>query len=161
MTIKKMLTRKEFINRISASSIFVLAFGSLVNLPFRGLANWNKEAFHSKQYQKSIESLYGSKILEKTSNIKILAPDVAENGASVPITVSTSIKDIENLSIFIENNPLPLIATYKLSKHAIPNFSVRVKIAKSSPIHVVLKSQQKLLSASKKIHVTVGGCAEG
>ena len=86
---KKMITRKEFINRISASSIFVLAFGSLVTLPFRGLANWNKEAFHSKKYQKSLESLYGSKILEKTSDIKILAPDVAENGASVPITVST------------------------------------------------------------------------
>ena len=161
MTMKKMITRKEFINRISASSIFVLAFGSLVNLPFRGFANWNKEAFHSKQYQKSLESLYGSKVLEKTSDIKILASDVAENGASVPITVSTSIKEIESLSIFIENNPLPLIATYKLSKHAIPNFSVRVKIAKSSPIHVVVKSQKKLLSSSKKIHVSVGGCAEG
>ena len=158
---KKMLTRKDFINRISASSIFVFTFGSLVTIPFRGLANWNKEAFHSKQYQKSLESLYGSKVLEKTSDIKIIAPDVAENGASVPITVSTSIKEIENLSIFIENNPLPLIASYKLSKYAIPNFSVRVKIAKSSTIHVVVKSDQKLLSSSKKIHVTVGGCAEG
>ena len=127
----------------------------------RGLANWNKKAFHSKQYQKSLESLFGSKVLETSNNIKIQAPDVAENGTSVPITVSTSIKEIENLSIFIENNPLPLIASYKLSKHAIPNFSVRVKIAKSSPIHVVVKSQGKLISSSKKIHVSVGGCAEG
>ena len=100
-----MLTRREFFNRISASSIFVFAFGSLLPLPFRGWANWNQDAFHSRQYQKALESLYGSKVLEKTNNIKILAPDVAENGASVPITVSTSIKGIETLSIFIENNP--------------------------------------------------------
>ena len=95
-----MITRKAFINSISSSSIFVFAFGSFLGFPLRGWANWNKEAFHSKKYQKSLESLYGTKILEKTSDIKILAPDVAENGASVPITVSTSIKDIENLSIF-------------------------------------------------------------
>ena len=160
MRMKKMITRKAFINSISSSSIFVFAFGSFLGLPLRGWANWNKEAFHSKKYQKSLESLYGTKILEKTSDIKILATDVAENGASVPITVSTSIKDIENLSIFIENNPLPLIASYNLSKNAIPNFSVRVKIAKSSPIHVVVKSQGKLIYSSKKIHVSVGGCAE-
>ena len=156
-----MLTRREFFDRISASSIFVFAFGSLLHFPFRGWANWNQDAFHSRQYQIALESLYGSKVLEKTSNIKIQAPDVAENGASVPITVSTSIKEVETLSIFIENNPLPLIASYNLKQYAIPNFSVRVKIAKSSPIHVVVKSQGKLLSSSKKIHVSVGGCAEG
>ena len=117
--------------------------------------------FPFKALSKALESLYGSNVIEKTSNIKIQAPDVAENGASVPITVSTSIKGIETLSIFIENNPLPLIASYNLRQYAIPNFSVRVKIAKSSPIHVVVKSQGKLLSSSKKIHVSVGGCAEG
>ena len=156
-----MLTRKEFFNRISVSSVSVFAFGSLLPFPFRGLANWNQDAFHSRHYQKALESLYGSNVIEKTNNIKIQAPDVAENGASVPITVSTSIKGIETLSIFIENNPLPLIASYNLRQYAIPNFSVIVKIAKSSPIHVVVKSQGKLLSSSKKIHVSVGGCAEG
>ena len=156
-----MLTRKELFNRISVSSVSVFAFGSLLPFPFRGLANWNQDAFHSRHYQKALESLYGSNVIEKTNNIKIQAPDVAENGASVPITVSTSIKGIETLSIFIENNPLPLIASYNLRQYAIPNFSVRVKIAKSSPIHVVVKSQGKLLSSSKKIHVSVGGCAEG
>ena len=156
-----MLTRKEFFNRISVSSVSVFAFGSLLPFPFRGLANWNQDAFHSRHYQKALESLYGSNVIEKTNNIKIQAPDVAENGASVPITVSTSIKGIETLSIFIENNPLPLIASYNLRQYAIPNFSVRVKIAKSSPIHVVVKSQGKLLSSSIKIHVSVGGCAEG
>ena len=156
-----MLTRRELFNRLSASSIFFPAFWSFLAFPFRGWANWNQNAFHSRQYQKALESLYGSKVLEKTNNIKILAPDVAENGASVPITVSTSIKGIETLSIFIENNPLPLIASYNLRQYAIPNFSVRVKIAKSSPIHVVVRSQGKLLSSSKKIHVSVGGCAEG
>ena len=156
-----MLTRKEFFNRISVSSVSVFAFGALLPFPFRVWANWNQDAFHSRHYQKALESLYGSNVIKKTNNIKIQAPDVAENGASVPITVSTSIKGIETLSIFIENNPLPLIASYNLRQYAIPNFSVRVKIAKSSPIHVVVKSQGKLLSSSKEIHVSVGGCAEG
>ena len=156
-----MKTRREFISKIATQSIFIFSFGSFISNPFRGFANWNKDAFHSKHYQKGLESLYGSKLIEKTNNIKIQAPDVAENGASVPITASSSIKGIETFSIFIENNPLPLIASYNLSKNAIPNFSVRVKIAKSSPIHVVVKSQGKLLYSSKKIHVSVGGCAEG
>ena len=155
-----MLTRRKFFNRISASSTFILAFGSWFTFPLRGLANWNQDAFHSRQYQNALESLYGSKLLEKTSNIKIQAPDVAENGASVPITFSTSIKEIETLSIFIENNPLPLIANYHLKEGMIPEFSMRVKVAKSSNIHVMVQTADKLYSSTRKIQVTLGGCAE-
>ena len=122
-----MLTRKELFNRISASSVFVFAFGSLLHFPFRGWANWNQDAFHSRHYQKALESLYGSNVLEKTNNIKIQAPDVAENGASVPITVSTSIKGIETLSIFIENNPLPLIASYNLGPVSYTHLTLPTK----------------------------------
>ncbi|HCP34274.1 MAG: thiosulfate oxidation carrier protein SoxY [Proteobacteria bacterium] len=157
---KKMNNRREFFNTLSGSSLVLLAFGAGVTLPLSGWANWNQEAFHSKKFQKAVQSLYGSKLVEATDQIKIQAPDVAENGSSVPISVSTSIKEIEQLSIFIENNPLPLVATYHLKQHVIPNISVRVKIAKSSPIHVVVKSQGRLLFSSKKIHVTLSGCAE-
>ena len=156
-----MLQRRTFLKKLSASSLYILTIGAFQNRPLKGWAKWNQEAFQAKEFQKSVKAIYGSTPIESTDQIKIEAPDVAENGASVPITVSTSIKDIENISIFIENNPLPLIASYNLRQYAIPNFSVRVKIAKSSPIHVVVKSQGKLLSSSKKIHVSVGGCAEG
>ncbi|GIT06525.1 MAG: hypothetical protein CM1200mP30_01550 [Pseudomonadota bacterium] len=143
-----MLTRRDFFNRISAPVYLFSLLGHFS--PFLsgdGQIGIGK-AFHSRQYQKALESLFGSKVLEKTSNIKIQTPDVAENGASVPITVSTSIKEVETLSIFIENNPLPLIASYNLKQYAIPNFSVRVKIAKSSPIHVVVKPRGKKLLSS-------------
>ena len=63
-------------------------------------------------------------------------------------------------SIFIEDNPLPLIANYHMTEGMIAEFSLRVKVAKSSIIHVVIQSQEKLLSNSKKIQVALGGCAE-
>jgi len=76
------------------------------------------------------------------------------------ILIQKSIKQIGNLSIFIENNPLPLIANYHLKEGMIPEFSLRVKVAKSSNIHVMVQTADKLYSSTRKIQVTLGGCAE-
>ncbi|MEC8477606.1 MAG: thiosulfate oxidation carrier protein SoxY, partial [SAR324 cluster bacterium] len=113
-----------------------------------------------KNIKKSNQAIYGSTPNESTDQIKIEAPDVAENGLSVPVSVSSSIKQVENLSIFIENNPLPLIANYHLKDGMIPEFSLRVKVAKSSNIHVMVQTADKLYSSTRKIQVTLGGCAE-
>ena len=113
-----------------------------------------------QSFSKISKAIYGSTPIESTDQIKIEAPDVAENGLSVPISVSASINDIESLSIFIADNPLPLVANYNLKKCVIPDFSVRVKVAKSSNIHVVVKSKEKLFSSLRKIKVTLSGCAE-
>ena len=152
--------RRTFLKKLSDSSLYILTIGAFLNHPLKGWAKWNKEAFQAKVFQKSVKAIYGSTPIESTDQIKIEAPDVAENGLSVPVSVSSSIKQVENLSIFIENNPLPLIANYHLKDGMIPEFSLRVKVAKSSNIHVMVKTADKLYSSSRKIQVTLGGCAE-
>ena len=155
-----MLPRRTFLKKLPDSSIYILTLGSFLNHPLKGWAKWNQEAFKAKVFQKSVKAIYGSTPIESTDQIKIDAPDVAENGLSVPVSVSSSIKQVENLSIFIENNPLPLIANYHLKDGMIPEFSLRVKVAKSSNIHIMVKPSDKLYSSSRKIQVTLGGCAE-
>ena len=155
-----MLQRRTFLKKLSDSSLYILTIGAFLNHPLKGWAKWNQEAFQAKEFQKSVKAIYGSTPIESTDQIKIEAPDVAENGLSVPVSVSSSIKQIENLSIFIENNPLPLIANYHLKEEMIPEFSMRVKVAKSSNIHVMVQTADKLYSSTRKIQVTLGGCAE-
>ena len=152
--------RRVFFKKILSSCIYLFTFGSGMSVNLKGWASWNHKAFKSNNFQKALESLYGSKKIETTDLINIKAPDVAENGLSVPISVSASINDIESLSIFVTDNPLPLVANYHLKKDVIPNFSVRVKVAKSTNIHVVVKSKDKLFSSFRKIKVTLSGCAE-
>ena len=155
-----MLQRRTFLKKLSDSSLYILTIGAFLNHPLKGWAKWNQEAFQAKEFQKSVKAIYDSTPIESTDQIKIEAPDVAENGLSVPVSVSSSIKQIENLSIFIENNPLPLIANYHLKEGMIPEFSMRGKVAKSSNIHVMVQTADKLYSSTRKIQVTLGGCAE-
>ena len=103
-----MLQRRTFLKKLSDSSLYILTIGAFLNHPLKGWAKWNQEAFQAKEFQKSVKAIYGSTPIESTDQIKIEAPDVAENGLSVPVSVSSSIKQIENLSIFIENNPWAL-----------------------------------------------------
>ena len=145
-----MLQRRIFLKKLSDSSIYILAIGTFLNYPIKGWAKWNQEAFQAKVFKKSVEAIYGSTPTESTDQIKIEAPDVAENGLSVPVSVSSSIKQVENMSIFIENNPLPLIANYHLKEGMIPEFSLRVKVAKSSNIHVMVQTGKSFMAAQKK-----------
>ena len=155
-----MLQRRTFLKKLSDSSLYILTIGAFLNYPLKGWAKWNQEAFQAKVFQKSVEAIYGSNFFEQTDQIIIEAPEVAENGLSVPLSVSSSINQVENLSIFIEDNPLPLIANYHLVEGMIPEFSVRVKVAKSSNIHILIKSGDKYYKNLRKIQVTSGGCAE-
>ena len=96
-----MLQRRTFLKKLSDSSLYILTIGAFLNHPLKGWAKWNQEAFQAKEFQKSVKAIYGSTPIESTDQIKIEAPDVAENGLSVPISVSSSIKQIENLSIYL------------------------------------------------------------
>ena len=155
-----MFLRRVFLKKTFRSSLYFFSFGSFLSIPMKVWAKWNQEAFQAKEFKKSLKAIYGSKPIVPSEQIKIEAPDVAENGLSVPVSVSSTINNIEKLSILIEDNPLPLIANYHMQEGMIAEFSVRVKVAKSSNIHVVIQSHEKLFSNSKKIQVTLGGCAE-
>ena len=91
-------------------------------------------------------------------NIRIKAPDIAENGAIVPITVKFDIANAEYVGIIAENNPAPLTAAFKLSEHSGGLVSTRIKMGETSPVHAVIKAGDKVYRATKEVKVTIGGC---
>jgi len=90
--------------------------------------------------------------------VKIKAPDIAENGAVVPITVSSTLPDIESISIIAAKNPSPLAASFQLSSMSEGYVSTRIKMGKTSNVIAVVKSGGKLYSATQEVKVTIGGC---
>jgi len=152
------IKRRTFLKGTLASSVIGVAVGAGVLTPRMVLAAWPKAAFDSKKVDDTLNALYKSTNLSKSNDIKIKAPDIAENGAVVPITVSTGIKDVESIAVLVDKNPQPLAATFTLPKGTEGFVSTRVKMGKTSKLTVVVKAGGKLHTASKEVKVTIGGC---
>jgi sulfur-oxidizing protein SoxY len=93
-----------------------------------------------------------------SKEIAITAPDIAENGAVVPIAVTSRIPNTQSISIIAEKNPFPLAATFDLANGAEPYASVRIKMGQTSNVRAVIKADGKFYTAAKEVKVTVGGC---
>jgi sulfur-oxidizing protein SoxY len=115
------------------------------------------DAFKQKDGKEAIKLLYG-RTAESSDKIKIDAPEIAENGAVVPISVSTSIADITSIAFVVPENPNALAAYYKIPQGTMPSIANRLKMAKTSNVIVIVESGGKLFSATKEVKVTVGGC---
>jgi sulfur-oxidizing protein SoxY len=116
-----------------------------------------EDAFRQKDGKEAIKLLYG-RTAEASDKIKLDAPEIAENGAVVPISVSTSLADITSIAFVVPENPNPLAAYYKIPQGTMPNIANRLKMAKTSSVTVIVESGGKLFSATKEVKVTVGGC---
>ena len=122
------------------------------------LAAWPAEGFAAKNAGEAITALYGSGDAADSADIKIKAPEIAENGAVVPITISTDMDGVETISIIAAENPVPLSAHYTLGEGALGYVSTRIKMGKTGDVVAVIKAGGKLYSAKKPVKVTVGGC---
>src|ERR1700761_3656150 len=116
-----------------------------------------EEAFKQKDGKEAIKLLYG-RTAEPSDKIKLDAPEIAENGAVVPISVTTSIADITSIAFVVPENPNALAAYYKIPQGTMPSIANRLKMAKTSTVIVLVESGGKLYSATKEVKVTVGGC---
>ena len=114
-------------------------------------------AFDADNTASVVSDLFEGPITE-SDQVTLKVPDIAENGAVVPVTVSTSLTDVESISVIVENNPTPLVAMFELSPQSVPDISVRIKMGESSKVQAVVKAGGKLYSASKEVKVTIGGC---
>lgn len=137
---------------------FLGVVAGFVLLPLRALAARPKAAFDSTTKNDALTELYGTSDTIETENIRIKAPDIAENGAIVPITVRFDIADAEFVGIIAEHNPAPLAAAFELSEHSGGLVSTRIKMGKTSPVHAVIKAGDKVYRATKEVKVTIGGC---
>ncbi|CAM5438855.1 Sulfur oxidation protein SoxY OS=Afipia felis OX=1035 GN=BN961_02218 PE=4 SV=1 [Afipia felis] len=118
---------------------------------------WPAEAFKQKSQDDTLKALFG-KTATASDKIKLDAPEIAENGAVVPISVSTTLPKVTSIALMVAENPNALAAAYKIPEGTLPAVSNRLKMAKTSQVVAVVESDGKLYSTSKEVKVTVGGC---
>jgi sulfur-oxidizing protein SoxY len=124
--------------------------------PTRVLAEWNQAGFNASKAADALSAI-GADSLADSKDIVIMAPDIAENGAVVPVQIIVSMPNVESIAILGEKNPFPLVAQYKLVD--FDGFlSTRIKMRETSNVLAVVKAGGKFYSAAKKVIVTVGGC---
>jgi len=142
---------------MAASTLAVATSAGLLS-PQTVLAAWPKKAFTSRKYPTALEALNGSQKMQDSSVIKVKAPDIAENGAVVSVTVTTSLPNVESISVFVPVNTYPLSASYTMSQATDSMITGRIKMAKTSDVVAVVKAGGKLYTAKKPVKVTLGGC---
>jgi sulfur-oxidizing protein SoxY len=118
---------------------------------------WPEDAFKQKGTADAIKALYG-KTAEVSDKVKLDAPEIAENGAVVPVSVTTTLTDVTSISFLVADNPNALAASYNIPPGTMPSVANRLKMAKTSSVTAIVEAAGKLYSATKEVKVTVGGC---
>ena len=119
---------------------------------------WNKAAFESHSMAETMKELGGGEPAQSKDIVFFQTPDIAENGAVVPIGVSSSIPKTESIAILIEKNPNMLAANFDIPAGTEPALTTRVKMGQTSNIYALVKADGKYYVAAKEIKVTLGGC---
>jgi sulfur-oxidizing protein SoxY len=119
---------------------------------------WNKNAFDAKTMDETMKAFGGGAPVQSKDIAFVSTPDIAENGAVVPIGVTSTIPKTESIAILIEKNPNMLAASFDIPPGTDPAISTRVKMGQSSNVYALVKADGKYYVASKEIKVTLGGC---
>jgi sulfur-oxidizing protein SoxY len=120
-------------------------------------ADWNASGFDAKTLADALKTI-GAEGAAVSTGIAVTGPDIAENGAVVPVSVTSSVPGTEFMAILVEKNPNPLSAAFTVPEGTEPAISTRVKMGSTSNVHALVKANGKWLIASKEIKVTLGGC---
>lgn len=120
-------------------------------------AAWNKGAFDAKSLDAAMAAMGVGKPAE-SADVQIAAPDIAENGAVVPVGVVSNLPKTEQISIMIEKNPNMLAATFDIPEGTVADVQTRVKMGQTSDIYAVVKADGKFYMSKKEVKVTLGGC---
>jgi sulfur-oxidizing protein SoxY len=142
-----------------AGMVALAGIGNIGMGPALAAANdkYPEDAFKQKSDADAIKSLYG-KTAEPSDKVKLDAPEIAENGAVVPISVTTTLTDVTSIAFLVPENPNALAASYRILAGTIPSVANRLKMAKTSNVIAIVEAGGKLYSATKEVKVTVGGC---
>jgi sulfur-oxidizing protein SoxY len=151
-------TRRLFVKGVAAGAALGLGLGAGASRAQPADASqWPKDAFTQKTEAGAIKAVYG-KDAEVSDKVRLDAPEIAENGAVVPISVSSTLADVTSIAILVSENPFPLAAMYKIPAGTSAMVANRLKMAKTSKVVALVESGGKIYSASKEVKVTVGGC---
>ncbi len=152
------MIRRTFLKGTLAGGTVAVAVGAGLLTPRMVLAAWPKAAFESKSVNDALSNLLGTAQTTESGDINIKAPDIAENGAVVPVSVETGLGGVSSISILAKENASPLAASFDLAGNAEGYVATRIKMGKTSKVYAVVKSGDKVYTASKDVKVTIGGC---
>jgi sulfur-oxidizing protein SoxY len=152
-------TRRLILKGAGSVALVGLGHIPLGFVPANAAANdrYPEDAFKQKNEAEAIKALYDG-TAEPSDEVKLDAPEIAENGAVVPISVSTTLADVTSISFLVGDNPNALAAFYRIPPGTMPSVANRLKMAKTSNVTAIVESGGKLYSATKEVKVTVGGC---
>jgi sulfur-oxidizing protein SoxY len=153
-----MQTRRDMLTHSATVAAMLAAAGMLPGLAHAQAAAYNAGAFEAKNMADLMKALGGSAPAE-SKDVAITGPDIAENGAVVPIGAVTTLPGVKRMLILIEKNPSLLSAMFDVTDAVDANFSTRVKMGQSSNVFAVaMMNDGKVLFAQKEVKVTLGGC---
>ena len=153
------LSTKQFDRRqvLKAASGLSLVAAGVALAPKMAFAAWNKAAFDAKTLNDTYSAM-GAGSPSASADVQIVASDIAENGAVVPITVVSKLPNTEQISILVEKNPSALAAQFDLTADVIPEITTRIKMGQTSNVTALVKAGGKYFTATKEIKDTLGGC---
>ena len=140
------------------STVLGLAFSAGILTPADVFAaEWSSKVFDAKTLEDAVKAL-GANGFAMSTDVLITAPDIAENGAVVPITMISKLPHTEYMAILVEKNPNAMAASFNLAPGTEPFINTRVKMGGTSNVYALVKADGKWAAASKEIKVTLGGC---
>jgi sulfur-oxidizing protein SoxY len=153
------MNRREALKTSGGTMALALAASAgLVNSTAVSAQTWNKAAFEVKSLNEVVKAMGGTAATESKDISFVNAPDIAENGAVVPVGATSKIPKTESISILVEKNPNALSASFMIPEGTEPTVSTRVKMGQTSNIYALVKADGKYFYAVKEVKVTLGGC---
>ena len=153
-----MSTRRQLLSRSARVAGMLAALGLLPGLAQAQAVGYNAAAFDAKTMAEAMKAL-GANAPTESNEVTITAPDIAENGAVVPVGAATALPGVKRLLLLVEKNPAVLSAAFEVSDAVDANFSTRVKMGQSSNVYAIaVMADGRLLYAAKEVKVTLGGC---
>lgn len=150
-------SRRKALTAGGGAGVLALLFAAGIVRPGAVLAQDYQAAFSVKTLSEAMRAL-GAQNAAVSEAIQIKAPEIAENGAVVPIAVESRLPGTESITLLIEKNPQPLTASFSIPAGTEPNISTRVKIGQSSDVYALVKADGKFYVTKKEIKITLGGC---
>ncbi|MCL4315480.1 MAG: thiosulfate oxidation carrier protein SoxY [Gammaproteobacteria bacterium] len=129
-------------------------------LPRFAFSAWPEQAFRTKNIPDTLQALFGTaSVITDTKGITLSVTDLAENGAVVPVTVSSTLPGVDNITLLVDKNPNTLVAQFMLAPGVKPFIKTNIKMAETSRVIALVRSEGKLYSTNKKVRVTLSGCS--
>jgi len=149
--------RRSILKGAGAAGAVTVAMAAGLLKPGVVFASWNKAGFEAKDLAGALGSIGGAGAAD-SAQITVKAPDIAENGAVVPVEVESKVAGTDSIAIIGEKNGFPLVADFKLMNGAEGYVSTRIKLGTTSNVRAIVKAGGKTYTAAKEVKVTIGGC---